>query len=225
MAPPTGFERAALEIDGENEPIKCWFNPKEYSVSKSNEWKCDPVTGNALPPLQFGGGQPRELSLELLFDASDSDSLDVSKTTDRLLKMMEVGGESGSSGGRPPFVTFRWGKSGTFKAAVTQLNIQYTLFRSNGKPIRATAKLNLKQAEKAQDPSAKPGGTRGGRNPTTQGLPALRSHLLRDGDTLQSIAYSVYGDATEWRLIAEENGIDDPLRLRRGTTLAIPRSS
>jgi Contractile injection system tube protein/LysM domain len=219
--PPSGFQRAALEIDGESEPLKCWFNPKEYSVSKSNNWKSDEVTGQALPPLQFGGGQPRMLSVELLFDASDAKSLKVEKETDRLLKMMDG---SGGGGSRPPFVTFRWGKTGTFKAAVTDLNIQYSLFDSKGMPIRATAKLTLKQAEKAQDPSANPGGTTGGGNPTTRGLPALRSHIVRDGDSLQSIAYSAYGDATEWRLIAEENGIDDPLRLRRGTTLAIPRS-
>ena len=224
--PPTGFERAILEIEGESDPLRCWFNPKEYSVSKSNGWESDPVTGKDLPPLQFTGGQPRELSLELLFDASDSESLDVGEATDRLLKMMEVGGGgTGTNSGRPPMVTFTWGKAGTFKAVVTQLSIQFTLFRPDGKPIRATAKLSLKQAEKAQDGSARPGGTRGGRNPTTRGLPALRSHIVRDGDSLQSIAYSVYGDATAWRLIAEENGIDDPLSLRRGTSLAIPRSS
>ena len=39
----------------------------------------------------------------------------------------------------------------------------------------------------------------------------------------QSIAYAAYGDPTRWRAIAEANGIDDPLRLRRGTALTIPR--
>ena len=40
---------------------------------------------------------------------------------------------------------------------------------------------------------------------------------------LAVIAYAAYGDPTRWRLIAEANGIDDPLRLRRGTPLTIPR--
>jgi nucleoid-associated protein YgaU len=51
----------------------------------------------------------------------------------------------------------------------------------------------------------------------------LRSHMVRDGDSLQSIAYAAYGDATQWRVIAEANGIDDPVHLRRGSVLAIPR--
>ena len=48
-------------------------------------------------------------------------------------------------------------------------------------------------------------------------------HTVRDGDSLQSIAYSMYGDPTRWRAIAEANGIDDPLALPRGRTLTVPR--
>jgi hypothetical protein len=29
-APPAGFERATLEIEGEGTPIECLFNPTEY---------------------------------------------------------------------------------------------------------------------------------------------------------------------------------------------------
>jgi nucleoid-associated protein YgaU len=48
-------------------------------------------------------------------------------------------------------------------------------------------------------------------------------HQVRDGDSLPSIAYDAYGDATRWRSIAETNGIDNPFALRRGTQLTIPK--
>ena len=48
-------------------------------------------------------------------------------------------------------------------------------------------------------------------------------HLVREGDSLASIAFAAYGDPTLWRTIAEANEIDDPLRLPRGRALAIPR--
>ena len=51
----------------------------------------------------------------------------------------------------------------------------------------------------------------------------LRVHQVRDGDSLPSIAYDAYGDPTRWRPIAEANGIDNPLSLRRGRELTIPR--
>ena len=220
MAPPTGFERATLEIEGGGPPIACLFNPTEYSISKTNVWKVEPVTGSALPPPQFTGGLPRELTLELLFDTSDTDSKDVREITDKLLKATEVG-ESG--GGRPPMITFGWGQTVSFKAVARQLTIRYTLFRPDGSPIRALAHLSLMQAEKAQDGSSTPGGTPGGGNPTTRGIDAISSHLVREGDSLASIAFAAYGDPTLWRTIAEANEIDDPLRLPRGRALAIPR--
>ena len=48
------------------------------------------------------------------------------------------------------------------------------------------------------------------------------THTVKDGDTLPSISYRAYGDATRWRLIAEANGVDNPLHLRRGSSLALP---
>jgi hypothetical protein len=53
LPPPTGFERANLDIEGGGR-IQCWFNPKEYTIAKQNQWKVDPVVGAALPTAQFG---------------------------------------------------------------------------------------------------------------------------------------------------------------------------
>jgi Contractile injection system tube protein/LysM domain len=223
--PPTGFARAQLVVEGDPSPIECWFNPKEYSVSKANTWKVETVAGSALPAPQFGGGQARELSLDLLFDGADGDKRDVRAVTDRLLKMMEVdpklGKGTAKNSGRPPIVTFAWGDFVSFEAVATTLSVQYTLFRADGSPIRAEAKLKLVQVRKTVDKSAAPGNAKG-QNPTTRGVAGLRAHVVRDGDSLPSIAYAAYGDATRWRPIAQANDIDDPLRLRRGASLAIP---
>jgi hypothetical protein len=226
LPPLTGFELASLEIEGDGDPIDCWFNPKEYTIAKSNQWKVDPVVGTALPTAQFGGGQPRKLSLQLLFDSTDSDSLDVSDVTARLFRMMEVqaslGSGHGKNSGRPPMVTFVWGSTVTFKAVADNLSVQYTLFRPDGTPVRAQAQLSLIQAEKAMDKSSGKGSSRP-QNPTTRAQPGLGSHIVRDGDSLASIAFAHYRDPTRWRAIAEANGIDDPLHLRRGAVLSIPR--
>jgi hypothetical protein len=226
LPPLTGFERANLEIEGDSGKIECWFNPKDYTILKTNTWTVDPVVGSALPTAQFGGGRPRTLTLDLLFDATDSDELDVRAVTDRLFKMMEIdkalGSGRGKNSGRPPMVTFSWGSTVTFKAVAESLSVQYLLFRPNGTPIRAQTKLSLTQVDKAMDKSSGRGGGRG-TNPTTRAIPGIGSHTVRDGDSLASIAFEHYRDPTRWRPIAEANGIDDPLRLRRGATLAIPR--
>jgi nucleoid-associated protein YgaU len=221
---PTGYQQAQLEIENDSPPLKCWFNPKEYTVSKSNTWNFKAVAGQSLPEVQFGSGQPRELSLELLFDSSDSDADDVTGVCNRLFKMMEVDRQWASGNrntGRPPKVIFAWGRVLSFRAVPKSLSVQFTLFRPDGTPIRASVKLSFQQVENALQISGS-GASAQRQNPTTTGLEGLTSHVVRDGDSLQSIAFQAYGDATKWRTIAETHGIDDPLRLRRGTVLTIP---
>jgi nucleoid-associated protein YgaU len=225
VAPPPGFQPAQLEVEG-GQQIKCWFNPGQYSIAKQNKWDVKEVVGKGLPKPQFGGGEPRKLSLDLLFDASDlGPDGDVLGPTQALFKMMEVNPSLAGGGkkntGRPPTVTFTWGQVLTFKAVPDSLSVQYTLFHPDGRPIRAAVKLSLIQVSRAEDGSSAAGEQK--QNPTTRG-DILRSHVVRDGDSLASIAHEAYGDPTGWRAIAEANGIDDPLRLRRGTTLTIPRS-
>jgi nucleoid-associated protein YgaU len=211
---PAGFTKAKLNIDG-GATLECYFNPTEYSISKSNDWKYKTVTGTSFSPPEFGGGQPRQIELSLLFDQTFPPyTMPVRESTAALLDMMEV--PSGKTGGSPtavpPFVTFEWGRL-VFKGACVSLSVTYKLFEANGDPLRADVKLTLKQAEEAQQ----------GQNPTTRASAGYGVHRVRDGDTLPSISYQAYGDATKWRLIAEANGVDNPLHLRRGTPLSLPR--
>jgi phage tail protein X len=219
---PSGFKKAELAIEG-GETIPVLFNPTEYTITKTNTWNFKQVQGQSLPPAEFGGGNPRELALSLLLDASLLDpSQSIKGVTDKLFKMMEVadGQPAGGTRSMPPFVTFRWGAVDTFKAVCTSLTVAFQLFKPNGDPLRADVKVQLKQAEQASTASSNSANQ--GQNPTTRSIAGRGVHTVQDGDTLPSIAYRAYGDATSWRTIAEANGIDDPLRLRRGTALALP---
>jgi hypothetical protein len=220
---PDGFKKAELAIEG-GETIQVLFNPTEYTITKTNTWNFKQVQGASLPPAEFGGGNPRELALSLLLDASLLEgSQSVKSVTDSLFKMMDVGDGQPAAGTRsmPPFVTFRWGAVDTFKAVCTSLTVAYQLFRPNGEPIRADVKLQLKQAEQASTASSSSANQ--GQNPTTRAMVGAGVHVVQDGDSLPSIAYRAYGDATRWRTIADANSVDDPLRLRRGTPLMLPR--
>jgi hypothetical protein len=218
---PTSVEKATLTPES-GDAVTCWFNPKEYSISKSNTWgpPSHQAASDQFPTPQFTGSQPRELSLDLFFDDSEDDTGDIRPVIGALFAMMEVTADKGAgrNKARPPYVTFAWGATYTFKAAMKSLSVQYTMFRSDGVPIRATARVAMTQVEPAPTESGRM--TR--QNPTTTGLAGLRSHVMRDGDSLQSIAWEYYGDPTEWRVLAEANGIDDPLSVPRGTLVSIP---
>jgi hypothetical protein len=220
VALPQGFQKAQLAIKG-GETIQCAFNPTDYTISKSNVWTYKPVTGKDLPDPEFGGGNPQRYSLQLLLDTTllGADA-SVTETANKLMKMMHTDG-GGGGGSRPPFVVFSWGSVMLPEAAPVSISIQYLLFQPNGEPVRAMVDLELAQAKKASTASGPSAGQP--QNPTTRAQMGLRVHRVLDGDSLPSIAFQHYADPTTWRVVAEANGIDDPLRLRRGTDLTIPR--
>jgi Contractile injection system tube protein/LysM domain len=210
MPIPQGFQKAKLDVEG-GDSIECAFNPQNYTISKTNVWTYKPTQGTDMPAPEFGGGLPMTFKLSLLLDSSlDGSDASVKDQANKLMQAMHGGGTA------PRFITFSWGSVKLPKAAPVSMSIQYALFHPNGEPMRAFVDLELAQAEELT-----PTGT--AQNPTTRGIEGLSSHTVRDGDSLPSIAYRAYGDPTRWRTIAMANDIDDPMQLRRGDTLMIPR--
>lgn len=155
----------------------------------------------------------------MFLDASGTPgSNTVQKQAELLLSCCEVTEQSVSSKApSPPWVKFSWGSFSTvqFVAYVTSANATYTLFSPNGVPLRATCSLSLTEIATSTK----------GQNPTSGALSARRTTRTVAGDTLASLAWREYGDATRWRVIAEANGIDDPMRLHPGTELLLPAST
>jgi nucleoid-associated protein YgaU len=194
--------------------IKCLFNPNEYTFVKQNSWTPHPDKGGNLPRLEFGGGSAQTLSMQLFLDTSTTGK-DVRDTIKQFLELMKVNEklkDSASNKGRPPRVEFSWGKVWSFKAVITRLTQKCTLFRDDGVPVRATLDVEFLQAEESQ---LQP------QNPTTPGKAGYKRYVVGDGDTIDWISFSEYGDASMWRYIADTNSLDDPGRLRPGQVLSI----
>jgi len=190
------------------------FNPKELTIAKSAKWGRENGKGNkSSGPPQFVGPQPSKLNLEMFFDASATQNDSVVKTVEKLFACCVPTDQSqDQKKGSPPWVLFRWGSITSFMGYISSVSAKYTLFSSSGLPIRAVVTVALE--ELAGEP--------GRQNPTSGGLMPRRMHVTVEGDSLASIAYDEYGDASMWRAVAEANRIDNPLRLRAGTTLFLP---
>lgn len=214
------FETAKLQVEGGG-PIPFAFNPTEYSITRTNGFKGEPKPGIDRPEVDFTGGSPQELSVEMFLDDLGSGK-GVDGHLQQLYDAMQVDKKFAKAkkknSGRPPKVTFEWGPT-KFQGFIKSLSIQHARFSSTGVTTRATVKLAIIQSD--DRPKAAPVQSVG-QNPTTRALPDLGAHILREGDTLQAVATEVYGDPGHWRGLAAANGIDDPLRLRRGTILALP---
>ncbi|AJE82656.1 MULTISPECIES: LysM peptidoglycan-binding domain-containing protein [Streptomyces] len=193
------------------------FNPAQLSLSVRAQWKATPtvaVRDGSIP--EFMGPEPREMTVEIFLDSSDKPSSNtVLKKVESLLACCEVTSRSiAAKQPSPPWVVLQWGSFSTarFTAYVSSVEASYSLFGTTGVPIRATCQVRLHEI---------PGKTKG-QNPTSGALTAQRVHQVVAGDSLQSLAWREYGDATVWRAIAEANGLDDPARLPAGTELVLP---
>ena len=198
-------------------PIQCLFNPQEYTFSKQNSWTMGGAGGNDLPIIEFSGGQPATLQMELFFDTYATKTDVRTAYTDGLWELMLVDEQlkdPKTQRSRPPMVRFQWGRSWTFDAVITSLSQRFTLFLSDGTPVRATVNVSFQQIKDTRQ--LRP------QNPTSGGISSDRVWQVSDGDTLAWIAYKSYGNPNAWRRIAEANNLHQVRRLIPGTTLVIP---
>jgi len=197
--------------------VTCMFNPTDYTFTKSVSWAQTTERGANVPALEFTGGEPATVSLKLFFDTNDTGEDVRARYTNDLWDLAMVNRsqlDPKTQKGRPPRCMFAWGSAWSFEAVVTSINTNFTLFKEDGTPTRATVDLSLKQAK---DPGRFPA-----QNPTSGGIAGHKRHVVQQSETLDYIAAEEYGNSSYWREIAKANGIDDPMRLRAGMILTLP---
>ena len=207
-------------VEGEvPEPTELYFdfNPGEYSVSKSATWSRPQMKGGKQTGKpEFGGANAQTVQMEILFDQYLSKDRGVAAAVNTLLEWIKPTDASvKKKKPQPPIVVFEWGDNPaltSFRAYIKQVQAKFILFDGDGKPLRATANVTL---EEVPIPPKK-------QNPTSGSVHGRRTHVMAMGDSLASLAWREYEDAALWRGLAAFNDIDDPLRVRPGTTIVLP---
>ncbi len=205
--------RAMLEIispGGVDDPIiPLHFNPTEYQIQKTNILADIAIPGLVEPPFQYIRGASEKLTAELMVDTSDTLEDVRERYTNKLRNLMNINSEIHG----PPIVRLIWDGE-IFKGVVESLNITFVLFTPEGVPIRAKLNLTLKKYRTVEEQVAE----HPKNSPDVE-----KTHVVRRGDTLASIAVLAYNDATQWREVAHNNGIEDPRYLEPGQVLNLPR--
>lgn len=150
--------------------------------------------------------------MELLFDSYEAKT-DIRDHTGRVYHLTTV--EQHGDLHRPPLIKLQWGSFDFdgFTWVLQSLNQRFTLFLSDGTPVRATLSCTFRQW-RSDDTEA--------RLLNRQSVDVAKTVMVKRGDTLSHIAFREYKDSTLWRPIANANDIDDPRQLTIGQTLVIP---
>ena len=150
----SGSEKAMFVNDDIGGTFHVQFNPKEMSLDESASWKESEEFTIEKPLVEFERGKASSLSMELIFDTTDTGEDVRDKWTKKLAGFVSVnqantGGMSASEqnkhpNGRPPRCTFKWGNF-TFPAVVESVKTSFIMFGSDGNPLRAKVSIKLKE--------------------------------------------------------------------------------
>ena len=225
IVPPASSPDHAVHTGG-RPPEKSYefdYNPKEINFSSKAVIKTA-TTGSTgtEPQQQVVGAEASVLSFELFYSIFEVGDLlapklqinDLVKLKNELLALTRphestVGGTKTPS---PPLVDFSWGDLITDPSLVKCVAVTYTHMLPDGTPVRMSAKVDLAGTMKEKK----------GTNPTSGGRTNRKTHTLLAGESLASVAFDEFNDAALWRAIAEENDIDDPMRMTAGSVLLLP---
>jgi hypothetical protein len=175
-----------------------------------------PETSGGLLGALSGGG------LDALGGSGSAKAKTVLQRVDSFYRLVKIDGTLHT----PPLVRVTWGQafpgattsksqtpSPTFDAVVESVRRRYTLFDSEGAPLRCIVSLTLREYRTLQEQLTEL---------NLQTSDHSRTHVVREGETLPQIAWLAYADVARWRLIAETNAIADPTNVRPGLVLELP---
>jgi hypothetical protein len=198
--------------------VVCMFNPFEYTVRKSNSYKHKFNNDRNVPNMEFSKAGEKTLALKLTFDTYEKGE-DVSQRTRVLWELMSKISDSPVGNKKiPPPVVFEWGVF-EFFAVIKSVSQKFTMFLMDGTPVRAEVDITLSQHMNSDEYRVMPP-----QNPTSGNGSINRIWRVQAGDRLDLIAAEVYGDATKWRIIAQNNDILNPFTLTPGQHLTIPEA-
>ena len=193
------------------EELPVQYNPPDYNLTKGAQIAEIAIPGLDSPLLQFIRGTNEKITLKLFFDTTD-DRSDVREKTKSFYNLAKMDPETHAV----PRCWITWGDAGMIKGDYSDfigiaenVSQNFTLFDSDGIPLRAELEVTFREYKTLEEQLQKP-------------KSYTRVRVAQRGDTLSSIAAEEYQDPNEWRTLAEKNTINNPRKLTPGTIIEIP---
>ncbi|HKH59295.1 MAG TPA: hypothetical protein VKA49_00620 [Flavitalea sp.] len=186
------------------------FNPEKYSTTKRSLFQDDRRPGSTGSEQRFNREQPRTFDFEFLVDGTGASGEKREVLADIILFRTTCGFVGDTH--RPTYLILQWG---TFLArcVLTSLTIDYTLFRAEGTPLRATMKASFTEytlpvLEQLQNFLSSPDVT--------------HVRTVTANDRLDLMSYNIYKDSKYYMELARVNNLDNFRQLKVGDKLVFP---
>jgi hypothetical protein len=220
---------AKVSVDGDEKFI-FQVNPESYKrkfgIQYANTAKVPGTTGDA---GTYNLTPPETFTVDVLFDNTGvikAESLlpnaivnpfspdQPTDVTPRVEKLKKFCYNFQSDPHRPYFIRLCWGdESGFFFGVATTLEVDFKLFRPDGKPIRAVAHLSLNEAEDRVLSERR-------RNPASPDI--THEKVFKAGDVFSLLSNKVYKKSEYYIDVAKANKLLSFRNIKDGTKLSFP---
>ena len=186
------------------------FNPEKYSITSQTNYNADRVQGGLGEELRYNRTEARTFTFDFLVDGTGASGEKREVLADIILFRATCGflGEIH----QPAYLIINWGTL-LIRCKLTSLTIDYTLFRSDGTPLRATLKATFTEYT----------------TPELQQLQAFLSspdvthvHTIEDKDRIDNLSNRIYFDSKYYMELARVNNLDQFRKLKEGDKLVFP---
>ncbi len=193
-------------------PYEVMLNPEKYTHTHSVNYNADQPPGSLGVNFKFEKIPPEKVSFELTLDATGALPNPISDLPANISALKEVVYNYNGSIHSPNYVKLSWGTM-LFKAKLTNLTINYTMFKPDGTPLRAKVNLDFDGYLDGQVLAA----AADNQSPDISHMVTIKA-----GDTLPSLCFKIYGDSSYYSDVAEANGIINFRKLIPGKKILFP---
>lgn len=189
------------------------LNPDTITLNRAIDYNEKQPPDSSQPSMKYKMTPGSSLSFALIIDCTGI--VDAKRTIlpKELRQLLSVVYDYNGSIHRPNFVKLTWGIGEVFKGVLTKFDTTYSLFDSNGVPLRAKVSLNFKSYT---DPAT----VAKTENKQSPDLTHLVNVTL--GDSLPGLSQKVYDTPDYYIQLAEFNGLDKFRSLQTGVDLIFP---
>lgn len=213
-------EQFSNEIaDGEFQTL---INPEKYRYKYRIEQNEDQASGTSSSSPRFNKIPPEDLELEFIFDRTgvipdysssnqnfNDEGVGIIEDIDAFKQIVfDYNGDEH----RPNYLIISWG-SLLFKGTLSEMDITFKLFKSDGTPLRATVGAKFKGFIEDNLRVAR-------ENNSSPDLTHIRT--VNVGDTLPLMTYRIYGHSKYYLEVAKVNKLTNFRKLKVGTKLFFP---
>jgi LysM repeat protein len=216
-------------VSNADDAFEALINPESYTVEYKFKFAETQGKGTSGKQLKYESTEPQEMSFEFLFDgtgiidgewrakkgnpAVDAQGNAQDSIVDSIKKFKSALLEYKGDAHEPRHIKLVWGENSIFKGRATEVSINYKLFKADGTPIRAVAKVKFKSSVEEKKRALK-------ENKKSADLTHVRT--VKAGDTLPLLCERIYGDSKYYLQVAKVNGLGNFRFLLPGTELVFP---